>query len=676
MDLCQDGSRLMVTRMSERTGSIVIEAVEPELESGKYAVKRVVGELLAVEADIFKEGHDVLVAVLRWRQIAPVSLAHAEWNEVPMRSIGNDRFAAEFPLNRIGFYSFTIEAWPDAFQTWVAELERKLRAGQTLSSELIEGAALLRQAASRAQAESPEALRLRSAEKALLGEVNAAVSAALDPALREIAAKYPDRSIATRYPRELPVFADRQRAVFGAWYEFFPRSTGGAGKHGTFADAELLLPYLESLGFDVIYLPPIHPIGITARRGPNNVRSSRPEDVGSPWAIGSPAGGHKSIHPELGTLRDFAAFQEAARRRGLEVALDLAFQCSPDHPYVREHPEWFSWRPDGTLKTAENPPKRYEDIVNFDFLGPSSESLWEELKSVVLFWVEKGVRIFRVDNPHTKPLQFWMWLIRQIQDLYPDVLFLAEAFTRPKVMRALAKAGFTQSYTYFTWRVFKQEIEDYLKELTQTPVAEYMRGNLWPNTPDILSDFLQQGGPAAFKIRLALAATLSPSYGIYSGYEWCEARALPSSEEYLDSEKYQLRSWDLERPDNIRQFIQRINQIRRGNPSLQRYRNLRFHHAENERVLFYGKKEADGSNPLLIAVSLDPFAAQEVRLHVPLEELGLSEEETFQVHELMRDRRALWRGPQTQITLTPEHPAAIWSVHRFARREDSFDYYY
>jgi starch synthase (maltosyl-transferring) len=663
--------------MSERTGSMVIEAVEPELDGGRYAVKRVAGETVSVQADVFKEGHDILAVVLRWRQLTPAVSAQREWNETPMHSIGNDRFAAEFPLEEIGRYAFTIEAWPDAFRTWVSELERKLAAERPVASELIEGAALLHQAALRAPPQSEHSRHLLEGEKALLSKtLEVAIAAALEPALRDLASKYPDRSNATRYDRELPVYADRRRAIFGAWYEFFPRSAGREGKHGTFADAEALLPYIEALGLDVIYFPPIHPIGHTGRKGPNNISSTNTADLGSPWAIGSREGGHKSVHPALGTLQDFSRLLESARKRGLEVALDLAFQLSPDHPYIEEHPEWFSWRPDGTLKTAENPPKRYEDIVNFDFLGPARESLWAELKSIVLFWIEAGVRIFRVDNPHTKPFPFWAWLIRQVQDVHPDVLFLAEAFTRPKVMKALAKAGFTQSYTYFTWRVFKREIQEYLEELTQSSVAEYMRGNLWPNTPDILSDFLQQGGPPAFKIRLALAATLSPSYGIYSGYEWCEARAIAGTEEYLDSEKYQLRPMDPERPGNIRAYLARINQIRRSNPSLQLYANLRFYQADNEQVLFYGKKCPDGSNPLLIAVSLDPFSPQQVRLHVPLGDLGLNAEETYQVHELMQDRRMLWRGPEAQVTLTPDEPAAVWSVHRFAIRENSFDYYY
>jgi starch synthase (maltosyl-transferring) len=663
--------------MSERLASIVIEAVEPQVDCGKYAVKRVVGESLFVRADIFKEGHDVLCAVLRWRQVAPPSPDGGEGSEAPMQPLGNDRFGADFRLSRVGRYEYTIEAWADAFRTWVSELERKLAVGQSVESELIEGAALLRAAASRAGPRSADGVRLLAAAEALRSKsASSAIQAALEPGLAALVAQYPDRSAATRYERELTVYADRTRAQFGAWYELFPRSAAQAGRHGTFADAQALLPYVESLGFDVVYLAPIHPIGRTGRKGPNNRTSANPADPGSPWAIGSSEGGHKSIHPTLGTFDDFLRFQDAARGHGLELALDLAFQCSPDHPYIQQHPEWFSWRPDGTLKTAENPPKRYDDIVNFDFLGPARESLWKELHSVVLFWIEAGVRIFRVDNPHTKPLAFWSWLIRRVQDAYPDVIFLAEAFTRPKVMKALAKAGFTQSYTYFTWRVFKQEIRDYLEELTHSPVAEYMRGNLWPNTPDILSEFLQQGGPPAFKIRLVLAATLLPSYGIYSGYEWCEARAVPGTEEYQDSEKYQLRRWEPERSPNIRAYIARINQIRRANPALQLYRNLQFHEADNDQVLFYGKKNADGSGQLLIAVSLDPFAEQHAQLRVPIAELGLGADETYQVHELLRDHRILWKGPQAQLTLTPEHPAAIWSIHRFVRREENFDYFY
>jgi starch synthase (maltosyl-transferring) len=656
---------------------MVIEHVEPELDSGRYAVKQVVGDLLRVRADIFKEGHEVIAAAVRWRQVSPPADALEEWNESPMRPLGNDRFEAEFPLARNGRYAYTIDAWPDTVRTWASEIQRKVAVGQPIASELIEGAALLRQAAQRAGS-GTDGRRLAQAEKILLSEPPAtALSTALDPAVLDAASRHPDRSVATRYDRELQVYADRRLAMTGAWYELFPRSASrDERRHGTFKDVEALLPEIARLGFDVLYLPPIHPIGKAGRKGRDNALNAAPGDPGSPWAIGSAEGGHKSIHPELGTLKDFRALVDSAKQKGLEVALDLAFQCSPDHPYVKEHPEWFSWRPDGTLKTAENPPKRYEDIVNFDFLGPARESLWAELKSVVLFWIEQGIRIFRVDNPHTKPLMFWSWLIREVQDRHPEVVFLAEAFTRPKVMKALAKAGFTQSYTYFTWRIFKGEIEQYLQELTQGPEAEYMRGNLWPNTPDILSEFLQQGGPPAFKIRLVLAATLSSSYGLYSGYELCEARGVPGTEEYRDSEKYQLVRWDPERPGNIRPFVEAINRIRRENAALQLYRNLRFHRADNDRVVFYGKSTPDRSNQILVAVSLDPHSPQPSRLEVPLSELAIGPDETYQVHELLSGERVLWKGEQAQVTLTPDRPAAIWSVLRFSRRENAFDYYY
>ncbi|WP_224363017.1 alpha-1,4-glucan--maltose-1-phosphate maltosyltransferase [Hyalangium versicolor] len=661
--------------MTSRIGSVVIESVRPSLDAGRHAVKRIAGESFTVEADLFKEGHDVLVAVIRWRQATP---EQTEWAEVPMKALGNDLWKAEFPLARIGRYQYTVESWPDLFATWSSELKRKVDAGRDVRSELLEGSALLEGAAERARSLSAgDAQLLSEAAKKLKQPASPdLVFVALAPELAHAASRYADRSLATRYERVLEVDAEREKSRTSAWYEFFPRSAVRDGKtHGTFKDAEAWLPYVQSLGFDTIYLPPIHPIGRTARKGKNNSLRAEPDDVGSPWAIGGPEGGHKAIHPQLGTLEDFRAFIKAAELQGIEIALDIAFQCSPDHPYVKEHPEWFLHRPDGTIKTAENPPKRYEDIVNFDWMGPARDTLWPELESVVIHWIQQGVRVFRVDNPHTKPLQFWAWLISRVHAKHPDIVFLSEAFTRPKVMKALAKIGFTQSYTYFTWRNFKGELQEYLEEITSPPVSDYFRGNLWPNTPDILPEHLQNASPSMFRIRVALASTLSSSYGIYCGYELCENRPLPSKEEYIDSEKYQLVAWDLERPGHIRDWIRKLNTARKQHRALQLYGNLRFYPSDNDRVLFYGKRTPDGSSQVLVAVSLDPFSPQEALLDVPLHDLGIQPDETYQVHELMTDERRLWQGPHAQVLLTPEQPAAIWAVYRFRRTEQAFDYY-
>ena len=665
--------------MSERIGSTVIENVRPELDAGRWSVKRVEGESLTVRADIYKEGHDVLVAVVRWRQSSPKE-QETPWAEVPMRAKGNDLWEADFPLPRNGRYQYTVEAWPDLFATWVSELKRKVDVGRDVRSELLEGSALLEGHAERARAAGADADARQLSEAAALLKQDPSptvIQTALEPGLTTVASRHADRSLATRYERVLEVFADREKARYGSWYEFFPRSAVRDGRHhGTFKDAEGWLPYVRGLGFDIIYLPPIHPIGYTARKGKNNTLNAGPDQVGSPWAIGGPEGGHKAVHPQLGTLEDFRHFVQAANAQGIEIALDLAYQCSPDHPYVKEHPEWFQHRPDGTIKTAENPTKRYEDIVNFDWLGPGRHTLWPELKSVVMHWVEQGVRIFRVDNPHTKPLPFWAWLIREIHEERPDIIFLSEAFTRPKVMKALAKLGFQQSYTYFTWRNFKGEMQEYLEELTSPPVSDYMRGNLWPNTPDILPEFLQRSGPAGFRLRAAMAATLSSVWGMYCGYELCEGTPTkPGKEEYLDSEKYELKAWDLDRPGNIRDYIARLNAIRREHRAFQLYDNLRFFQSDNDQVMFYLRRTPDGLSQVLVAVSFDPFQAQEAVLHLPLAEMGILPDETYQVHELMRDERSLWQGPTGHVRLTPEHPAAIWAVYRFRRSELSFDYY-
>ena len=658
-----------------RAASMVIEAVSPELDGGRSAVKRIAGEPLRVEADIFKEGHDLLAAVVWWRQVAPSADA-GPWRAVPMRPLGNDRWTAEVTLGPPGRVVFTVEAWPDPYRSWVSELERKVAVGRDVRSELLEGAALLRACAARADAAraSHDAQLLDETAAALAGPPVDAIARATETRVVDAAARHPDRTLGRRDPLERPVLVERERARCGAWYELFPRSAAHAERHGTFEDTAALLPEIERLGFDVVYLPPIHPIGRTARKGRNNAPRAGPSDVGSPWAVGAREGGHTAVHPELGTVEDFRRFVGRAAEHGLEVALDLAFQCSPDHPWIHEHPEWFQHRPDGTIKTAENPPKRYDDIVNFDFLGPGRTTLWPALLDVVLFWVGQGVRIFRVDNPHTKPLPFWEWLLAEAREHDPGLVFLSEAFTRPKLMRALAKAGFSQSYTYFTWRNHRRALTEYLEELRRPEWADALRPSLWPSTPDILPEVLQRGGPPAFRIRVALAATLGASYGIYSGYEFCDAGVL-QGEESRDSEKYQLVDWRVRRSGDIRDWIARLNAVRHAEPALQRDDGLEFLACDDAQVLFYGKRTEDGSSQVLVAVSLDPYRSHTAELRLPLRRYGLAGREVVEVEEQLGGERQLWRGETASVTLTPERPAAVWTVRAPARTEQAFDYF-
>jgi starch synthase (maltosyl-transferring) len=490
--------------------------------------------------------------------------------------------------------------------------------------------------------------------------------------------RYPDRSEALTYPRELEVLVDPQRARFSAWYELFPRSAGEAGGHGTFRDVEKRIPYIAGMGFDVLYLPPIHPIGRTNRKGANNGIKASPDETGSPWAIGSAEGGHKSISPELGTLDEFQHLVGAAKEKGLDLALDIAFQCSPDHPYVREHPEWFRHRPDGSIQYAENPPKKYEDIVPFDFDCEAWRELWAELLTIVTYWIDTGVHIFRIDNPHTKPFPFWEWLISEVKRDHPDTIFLAEAFTRPKVMYRLAKCGFTQSYTYFAWRHTAWEIAQYFTELTQTPVADFFRPNLWPNTPDILTEYLQTGGRPAFAARLVLAATLGANYGIYGpAFELGEARAKePGSEEYLDSEKYQLRNWNIDSPDSLREMITLVNEIRHENLALQSDRGLRFHTTENESLIAYTKSTSDLADVVLTVVNLDPHHTQAGMVTLPLKDLGLETDKSYQAHELLSGARYMWNGPRNYVEINPHAaPAQIFRFRRRVRSEHDFEYF-
>jgi starch synthase (maltosyl-transferring) len=594
-----------------------------------------------------------------------------------MRVVDNDRWTGEIDLNENRRYVYTVAAYVETFETWRQELIKK-RDQPDLRSELLEGLAFVQQA--HACASGPDRVRLQDVldRWKAAGSQAEQVTLALGDEPASLLRRNEERRALTVYDRELEVVVDRVRARYSAWYEIFPRSQGTVpGRSATFKDCERRLPAIEAMGFDVIYVTPIHPIGRTNRKGPNNSLTAGPHDPGSPYAIGNEAGGHDAVEPGLGTLNDFDDFQQAARDRGMEVALDFAINCSPDHPYVTKHPEWFYRRPDGTLKYAENPPKKYEDIYNLNFYCDDWRGLWEEMRRVILFWVGHGVSIFRVDNPHTKPVRFWQWLIREVQDRHPDVIFLAEAFTRPKVMKSLAKAGFSQSYTYFTWRNFKDELTQYLIELTQTEMREYFRSNFFTNTPDILPDILQHGGRPAFQFRLVLAATLSPAYGIYSGYELCEHRALPDKEEYLDSEKYEFKVWDWDRPGHIVDYVARVNQIRRGNPALHEFDNLRFYEADNEHVLFYGKITLDRRNAILVVVNLNPFQAQEARLLIPLGDLGMKPDEMYQLHNLLTDERDLVKGPVYRIRLDPaKDPAAIFAVRRWVKREQQFDYFF
>jgi len=655
---------------------VVIEGVLPEIDGGRFPIKRVVGEDVVVEADIFAEGHDILMAALKHRPIGA-----AGWAEVPMTVLVNDRWTGTFTVQAQGRHEYTIEAWVDRFASWFKELGKKAEAGQDLGSELLEGAELIQAGVGRATGPDARWLGARAEFIAGVGEQAERVRAALDADLLAAMARHPDRSRGHAYDRVLGIVVERERARYGAWYEMFPRSTAPEpGQHGTFGTTEARLPYVAAMGFDVVYLPPIHPIGRAFRKGPNNTLTPKPGDPGSPWAIGGPEGGHKAVHPELGTFDDFEHLVAAARKLDLEIALDIAFQCSPDHPYVREHPGWFRHRPDGSIKYAENPPKKYQDIYPIDFECDDWQALYEELRDVFLFWVDRGVTIFRVDNPHTKPFRFWDWVIREVWDRNHDVIFLAEAFTRPKIMARLAKGGYPQSYSYFTWRTAKTAIQEYFTELTKTELIEVMRPNLFANTPDILHESLQVGGRPGFQIRLVLAATLGATYGIYGPpFEQCDGTAWKSgSEEYLDSEKYQVRHWDLAAPGNLVAFITRINAIRRENPALHSDRTLRFLPTDNDHVIAYTKAASDGSNVILVVVNLDPDHVQSSWVRVPVLELGLAGDHapSYQVHDLIGDARYLWHGESNFVQIDPNAcPAHIFRIRKKVKTERDFDYF-
>jgi starch synthase (maltosyl-transferring) len=652
----------------------VIDAVLPAVDGGRFPVKCIAGDAVAVEAHCLTDGHDKLRVVLRWQSVGADDVYEAD-----MKPQVNDVWLAEFTPPRAGRYRYTVVAWVDHFESWRAELERRTDPAD-IRTALQVGAALIDEAGARAKGSDAAILAEWSAQlRSAVEDVDPAgqKALALDAARAAIVARHADRSLASSAAFEL--VADRKRAAFSSWYEMFPRSASTEpGHHGTFKDVEARLSYLADMGFDVLYFPPIHPIGRINRKGANNSLTAKPEDVGSPWAIGAAEGGHKDILPQLGTLEDFHRLVAQARGLGIEIALDIAFQCAPDHPYVQAHPQWFKHRPDGSVQYAENPPKKYQDIYPFDFETDDWRALWGELKSIVDFWIAQGVKIFRVDNPHTKAFGFWEWMIEAIKRDQPDVIFLAEAFTRPKIMHRLAKLGFSQSYTYFTWRNTKQELTDYFTDLALGPGRQYYRPNVWPNTPDILHEMLQSGLRPVFAARLVLAATLAANYGIYGPtYELLEsAPREPGSEEYRDSEKYQLRHWSIESSKSLWSLIARMNRIRRENTALQADRGLHFCPIDNDQLIAYLKIDAASGNVILTVVNLDPQQPQSGWVDLDINALKLDAEQPYQVHDLLSDQRYIWRGRHNYVMLDPQRtPAHVFRLRRRVRSEQDFDYY-
>jgi starch synthase (maltosyl-transferring) len=653
---------------------VIIEEVQPQIDCGRYPAKRILGDDVTITAAVFGDGHDHVSGRLLYRHAN-----ETDWRFVPLISLTNDVWTGAFSLDKLGDWLYTIDAWVDHFATWCADMRKRLLAQPSLSSPdssaesqniplaLITGALLLQQAARRAKATDSKLLADAAAHLNRLAESGAAAyDFPLSPEIVALAEKYPDLEFATRYHQELHLWVDRERARYSTWYELFPRSTSpDPTRHGTFADVSALLPSIASMGFDVLYLPPIHPIGAAFRKGRNNSVTCTDDDPGSPWAIGSKDGGHKSINPQLGTLRDFNSLVATARGLNMEIALDIAFQCSPDHPWVAEHPDWFVIRPDGSIQYAENPPKKYQDIYPLNFESPEWRSLWEALRDVFTYWIRRDVRIFRVDNPHTKALPFWEWCIAEIHKKYPDVIFLAEAFTRPHIMYSLAKAGFTQSYTYFTWRNTKDELQEYFEEISRPPISDFFHPNLWPNTPDILHAALQTGGRPAFMQRIILAATLGANYGIYGpAFELCEnTPAKQGSEEYLNSEKYEIRQWDRSASHSLAPLITQINEIRRNNPALHSDASLHFHPVDNPNIVCYSKSRGD--NRILIAINLDPTQEQAGWIDLDLKQLAIPHNENFEIEDLLSGVHYSWRDRSNYVALRPDvMPAHIFRLIR------------
>jgi starch synthase (maltosyl-transferring) len=666
----QDGMTEVIAAGRAR---VVIEHVEPCVDGGRFAVKRSVGDIVRVEADAFTDGHDKISVIVRHRLVGA-----SEWHDVDMRPLVNDRWFAEFSVHAVGLHEYQVIAWVDRFATWRYDFQKRVTAGQDVSVDLQIGSQLIEEAARECAGDVAESLHAyaRFLKSGSRGE---AVEVALGESLAVFMKRHGLRHFTTQWPTPtVKIWVDRWKARFSTWYELFPRSASpDASRRGNFKDVENRLPHIAKMGFDVLYLPPIHPIGRAFRKGKNNSPVAEPGDVGSPWAIGGPEGGHDAIHPELGTLDDFTSLVKAAAELDIELAMDLAFQCSPDHPYVKQHPEWFRHRPDGTIQYAENPPKKYQDIYPFDFECAEYEALWNELLRVVLLWVSRGIRIFRVDNPHTKPFPFWQWLIAEVKARDPNVLFLAEAFTRPKVMYRLGKLGFSQSYTYFTWRNEPWAITQYYTELFKTSVADFFRPNAWPNTPDILPEYLQTDARAAHIVRAILAATLCANYGIYGpAFElMVNTPVAPGKEEYLHSEKYQAYTWNLDREDSLVELLSRLNQIRRENPALQHDRGIQFHRCDNPHVVCFSKKR--GSNVIFVAANTDPYHTQWANVDLDLDALGIDRaDQPFQVHDLLTGDRYQWQGHWNVVGLDPgSNPAHVFVVRKKARTEQDFDYF-
>ncbi len=652
---------------------IIIENVNPEIDCGNIPIKRCINDVIVVQAKIFAEGHDELGASLNFR-----SAKATDWQSTEFRALGNDLWEASFTVTELSYYYYTIVSWINYFSSWRRNLVRWQEAHQDISLELRVGAELIKSASSRANSADSQALLYFYHRLGEVSDTKQAFDCALSDELLQLMNKYPDTENLTEYPKQLPIVVERIKSRFSSWYELFPRSLGKNQQHGTIQDLIRHLPYISNMGFDVLYLPPIHPIGKTYRKGKNNAPVAQPDEPGSPWGIGSEEGGHTDINPLLGTMEDFKQLISKANEVNLEIALDLALQCTPDHPVVKENSQWFKKRPDGSIQYAENPPKKYQDIYPIYFQTEDWKNLWINWKNTVFFWIKQGVKIFRVDNPHTKPFIFWQWLISEVRYLYPDVIFLSEAFTRPSIMYYLAKIGFSQSYTYFTWRNNKAEIIQYLTELTKTQVHEYFRPNFWPNTPDILHEFLQAGNRPGFIIRVVLAATLASNYGIYGpAYELCfSANREPGSEEYLDSEKYQLKEWDLNQPLSIYEIIKKINVIRKNNPALQDNLSLIFHPIENEELIAYSKSTPDKKNVILVVVNLNPHHTHSGMTNLSVSELGIDENENYSVHDLLSDEKYIWHGKKNYVELNPnKSPAHIFQIIPIVKNENNFPEY-